>query len=81
MTKTTSFAVRNLNVAAYTNGFTLWHYKIDARHDTIAPGFFDPAADMVSVGDLIVVSGNAGASIVVVAGVGPEKVSIAGLMS
>jgi len=58
-----AFAVRNLSVLAYANGFTLWHYK--AGQDGLAwverPGFFGGAADMLTGGDILMVSGVDGA--------------------
>jgi hypothetical protein len=53
-----TFAIRNLSVLAYAQGFTLWHYKApgaplaQAGHD----GFFDDAADMLAAGDMLMVS-------------------------
>ena len=58
-----AFAVRNLSVLAYANGFTLWHYK--SGQDGLArveqPGFFGGASDMLAGGDLLMVSGADGA--------------------
>jgi len=58
-----AFAVRNLSVLAYANGFTLWHYK--AGQDGLArveqPGFFGGAADLLTGGDMLMVSGADGA--------------------
>jgi len=58
-----AFAVRNLSVLAYANGFTLWHYK--AGQDGLArverPGFFGAAADLLTGGDMLMVSGADGA--------------------
>ena len=53
-----SFAARNLSVLAYANGFTLWHYKaeLDDHHNVGNPGFFAEAADMMSAGDMVMVS-------------------------
>ncbi len=52
-----AFAVRNLSVLAYAQGFTLWHYKADDVLDRIAlDGFFDPAADLLASGDMMMVS-------------------------
>jgi hypothetical protein len=53
-----AFAVRNLSVLAYANGFTLWHYMAtaDAPSDLNAPGFFDDAGDMLAAGDMMMVS-------------------------
>lgn len=53
-----AFAVRELSVLAYANGFTLWHYK--AAETGLAaveePGFFNDAADMLQPGDMMMVS-------------------------
>lgn len=53
-----SFAVRNLSVLAYAQGFTLWHYRGGAASlaDLALPGFFDQAQDMLAPGDHIHVS-------------------------
>jgi hypothetical protein len=57
-----AFAIRNLSVLAYANGFTLWHYKAgsDDHSHVGRPGFFGPAGDMVSTGDMVLVSGAKG---------------------
>ncbi len=48
-----AFTASDLSVLAYANNFTLWHYTtIDA--DITTTGFFDKAADMVRVNDLII---------------------------
>jgi hypothetical protein len=51
--------LRNLSVLAYANGFTLWHYKAGAEpHDKVcAPGFFADAADLLTPGDQMILSG------------------------
>ena len=63
-----AFAVRNLSVLAYAQGFTLWHYRANVPtlgaslvqpvdlDEVRAPGFFDPAADMLAAGDMVLVS-------------------------
>jgi hypothetical protein len=63
-----SFAIRNLSVIGYAQGFTLYHYRanVDTLGATIAKattlatvtaeGFFAPAADMLAPGDIILVS-------------------------
>jgi outer membrane protein assembly factor BamB len=57
-----AFAIRNFSVLAYANGFTLWHYKVggDDQSSVGRPGFFAPAGDMVSTGDMVLVSGAEG---------------------
>ncbi len=53
-----TFAIRNLSVLAYAQGFTLWHYKAGAAPlaQAAADGFFDDAADMLAAGDMLMVS-------------------------
>jgi hypothetical protein len=56
-----AFALRNLSVLAYAQGFTLWHYKADDALESVASsGFFDQAVDMVSPGDMMMVSAKNG---------------------
>jgi hypothetical protein len=63
-----AFAIRNLSVLAYAQGFTLWHYRANlptlgatlvqpaSAAEIAAPGFFDAAADMLATGDMLLVS-------------------------
>ncbi len=63
-----AFAIRNLSVLAYAQGFTLWHYRAHvptlagelippaSPEEVSAPGFFDSAADMLAAGDMLLVS-------------------------
>jgi len=63
-----AFALRNLSVIAYQNGFTLWHYKAEGDRQAMElPHFFTPAGDNLSVGDMIMVSGTEGGKILIVA--------------
>jgi len=64
-----TFAVRNLSVLAYANGFTLWHYKAEAGGlpNAVNTGFFDPAADMLATGDMMLVSAPEGGRVLFVA--------------
>jgi hypothetical protein len=68
------FAIRNLSVLAYAQGFTLWHYKANAGtlKDTSAPGYFDDAADMLAVGDMVLVCARDGGKILVVSAMSGE---------
>jgi hypothetical protein len=56
-------------VLAYAKGFTLWHYKsLKGRLADITTGnYFANAADMMTVGDMVVTSAADGGRIVVVA--------------
>jgi hypothetical protein len=76
-----SFAIRNLSVLAYANGFTLWHYKAGkARLDAVsAANFFADAADMLTVGDLVMISAADGARILCVSLADVETVHCAPL--
>jgi hypothetical protein len=53
-----AFAIRNLSVLAYAQGFTLWHYKAGAAKlaQVARGGFFNHAADMFATGDMLMVS-------------------------
>jgi outer membrane protein assembly factor BamB len=53
-----AFAIRDLSVLAYANGFTLWHYKAgtEALADVSGDDYFADAADMMAGGDMIMVS-------------------------
>jgi hypothetical protein len=53
-----AFAIRNLSVLAYAQGFTLWHYKAGAAKlaQVGRSGFFNHAADMFATGDMLMVS-------------------------
>lgn len=64
-----AFAIRNLSVLAYANGFTLWHYKAgtDRLASVAARDFFADAADMLTPGDLLMISAPDGARVVTVA--------------
>ena len=48
-----TFKTSDLSVLAYANKFTLWHYVTEDDAVTGA-GYFDKAADMLRVNDLII---------------------------
>jgi hypothetical protein len=64
-----AFAIRNLSVLAYAQGFTLWHYKggTATLAQAGAHGFFDDASDMLASGDMMMVSAADGGRILFVA--------------
>ena len=71
-----AFAIRDLSVLAYANGFTLWHYKtVGTLAATAAPGYFAEAADMLASGDIMMLSGADGARMVCVANTGEQVVT------
>ncbi|MFO1156585.1 MAG: hypothetical protein U1E43_07395 [Rhodospirillales bacterium] len=56
-----AYSSHNLSVLAYANGFTLWHYT--SPDDTAAvdtTGYFNSAADMLRVGDMILANVSSG---------------------
>ena len=57
-----AFAIRNLSVLAYANGFTLWHYRAgrDPLEQVETQDFFADAADMLAEGDMMLVSASDG---------------------
>lgn len=75
-----AFAIRDLSVLAYAQGFTLWHYKAGAdRLGAIgAGGYFDAASDMLASGDMMMVSSPEGGRMLCVA-TGQNGVSTATL--
>jgi hypothetical protein len=64
-----AFAIRNLSVLAYANGFTLWHYKAgkDRLSHVEKEGFFADAADMLAEGDMMMVTAHDGGRILSIA--------------
>ncbi|MBN8875100.1 MAG: hypothetical protein J0H67_19865 [Rhodospirillales bacterium] len=76
-----AFAIRNLSVLAYANGFTLWHYKAGKdRLETVGDDdFFADAADMLAVGDMVMVSALDGARLMSIALAAPGTVATASL--
>ena len=71
-----AFAIRDLSVLAYANGFTMWHYKT-GKNSLVAvatQNFFADASDMMAVGDMLLVSGAGGATVLCVAATGDAGV-------
>nr|BDD44012.1 hypothetical protein 5 [Alphaproteobacteria bacterium] len=48
-----TFKASDLSVLAYANNFTLWHY-VTEDDDVTTSGYFDKAADMLRVNDLVI---------------------------
>ena len=76
-----AFAIRNLSVLAYANGFTLWHYKSGKdKLDAVGSGnYLADASDMLTAGDLIMITAADGARVVVVTLADVETVTTAPL--
>lgn len=48
---------KGLSALTYANGFTLWHYRtIDLASDVDTTGYFNPAANMLRVGDFLFIN-------------------------
>ena len=49
----------NLGVQSYNNGVTWWGYRcLDCReHDVLSSNWWQPVADMIREGDIVIVSG------------------------
>ncbi len=63
-----SFAIRNLSVLAYAQGFTLWHYRATTTslEAVRAPEFFDAAQPSIAAGDMILVTARDGGTVLFV---------------
>jgi hypothetical protein len=57
--------IKKLSVLMYANGFTHWVYQ-EVPAKALAPGFFDPVADLLTVSDLITITEGGLAAIAVV---------------
>ena len=64
-----AFAIRDLSVLAYANGFTLWHYKAGNQllADVSEDNYFADASDMMAEGDMVMVSAATGCRVVCIA--------------
>jgi hypothetical protein len=52
-----AYSSENLSVLAYSNSFTLWHYKSeDLDTAIVTDSYFDDATDMLRVGDMVLVN-------------------------
>lgn len=75
------FVIRDLSVLAYSNGFTLWHYKAKSITDLLSSNYFGDSADMMSAGDHIHVSAPDGAALLNVESVTRNVVTVRKLMA
>lgn len=71
-----AFAIRDLSVLAYANGFTLWHYKTgkNSLSDAARDNFFAGASDMMASGDMVLVSGADGGRVLCVARASADQI-------
>lgn len=71
----TEFAIRNLSVLNYAQGFTMWHYRHAGRlSQAVARDFFNPAAGMIEPGDMVAISAADGGAMVFAGRVVMDKV-------
>ena len=50
-----AFALSNLFVNSYVNGWTNFYYMTSNPLETLEPGFFNNAAEMLSSGDMMTI--------------------------
>ncbi|CAO3407684.1 hypothetical protein [Azospirillum largimobile] len=80
-----AYASKDLSVLAYANGFTLWHYTTrDVATDVDTAGYFNGAADLLRVGDMLLAncavgSATPAAGVLVVAASANGAVDVANL--
>jgi len=72
------FSVRNISVLAYAQGFTLWHYRAPTQplSSLLVAGYFLPAADMFSPGDIILLSACNGGTVRFVIQTNPAVITV-----
>lgn len=51
-----AFQNRNLNVLAYANGLTMWHYKTTDVVEELLDGYFNPVATLMNQNDMLVIN-------------------------
>ena len=51
-----AFQSKNLNVIAYANGWTMWHYSTSDKLEDLMDGYFNPVQDLMNVNDMIVLN-------------------------
>lgn len=75
-----ALVLHDLSVLAYANNFTLWHYKTFDSSVTTG-GYFNNAADMMHVGDLLIANldtdGTPSTKFYVVTGISSGVVTVA----
>lgn len=51
-----AFQNKNLNVIAFVNSFTIWHYKTDDQLSELLDGYFNPVSDLMNKNDMIILN-------------------------
>ncbi|MFO1188497.1 MAG: hypothetical protein U1E97_02630 [Alphaproteobacteria bacterium] len=79
-----AYASRSLNVLAYANGFTLWHYAAgDDGEKLETDGYFNPANHpwpTLKAGDIVLWSAAAGGGQLIVRDAAPHRVAVQSLV-
>lgn len=76
------FAIRNIAVLTYAQGFTAWHYRHrGALSDASMPEFFSSVGDMMRPGDTITVSAQDGGAILFVHSCGADRPTVVEAMA
>lgn len=75
------FTIRHLSVLAYANGFTLWHYKSskDKLATVLGDNYFREAEDMVTIGDIVMITAENGSALRVFSQCSAETVTLTAL--
>ena len=47
---------KNLNIIAYANGWTMWHYKTTDVMEELLDGYFNPVATLMNQNDTLVIN-------------------------
>jgi len=78
-----AYASRSLNVLAYANGFTLWHYAAGNDGEKLeTEGYFDGANDpwpTLKAGDIVFWSATGGGGQLIVRDAAPHRVAVQSL--
>lgn len=73
-----AFQNKQMSVLAYANGFTLWHYKTEDKMQELLSGYFT-IADLMAVGDIIIINAADGNSIKVITKIENKNVELGNL--
>ena len=71
-----SFNSKNLSVLAYSNGFTIWHYK---GANKFSDEFFLPVANLFNIGDIVFATDTA-TNLMFVSGISKDKVALSSVI-
>lgn len=77
------FTIRRLSVLSYANGFTFFHYngKLDTVSNCFAHNYFADACNVVSPGDMILISTATGGAMAFVSATAIDSVVLSRMAS